>query len=60
MLDLSEDGTEYLIKTELPGGKKRDVKVTTEFKDGVLCVYLTKNRKANRQHLEANASVAPS
>lgn len=34
--DISETGTEYLVKAELPGVKREDVKVTLE--DGVLTI----------------------
>ena len=35
-VDISEDDKEFLIKAELPGLKREDVKVTVE--DGVLCI----------------------
>lgn len=56
MPDLGEEGTQYLIKTSVPGLKKRDVKVTTEIRNGALCVLLTRNPKAGVKHLEVRFS----
>lgn len=45
LVDISEDGKEYLIKTELPEIKKEEVKVTVE--DGVLSI--TGERKFEKE-----------
>jgi HSP20 family protein len=45
LVDISEDGKEYLIKTELPEVKKEDVKITME--DGTLTI--TGDRKFEKE-----------
>ena len=44
-MDITEDGKEYLVKADLPGMKKEDVKVTVE--NGVLSI--TGERKSEKE-----------
>ena len=48
LVDISETGAEYMIKVEIPGVKKEDVKVTLEH--GVLSI-----RGMRRQEVEDNS-----
>jgi HSP20 family protein len=48
LVDISETGAEYMIKAEIPGVKKEDVKVTLEC--GVLSI-----RGMRRQEVEGNS-----
>lgn len=52
MADISETDKEYLVKAELPGVKREDVKVTLE--DGILCIEgerkFEKSDKSEKSH----------